>query len=381
MAPDKPQKAESRRDEVDLETQFILRLPEEYANKLRDAIRSGAQNLKERLAISLENDLRKGMVRFDERYLYAKVVDLPCIIESHKTIDKKSFYKTSDICQMMICKEEPDPVTDDESPVKNKKKDPNKVDKKFLYPHGVTPSLKNVRKRRFRKTLKKKNVELPEIEKEVKRLLRTDNEAVNVKWEIVESEEPVEAEHGRESPVKSKKEQASTSKGHAKHKAVENLPVDEHHIFGEELSDSEEENINAVVPDIDIEDTRLSEDSRSRFSDSNSMMQGMQSASNSQLPLIDQTEFSSSMFEEDVAGTSSQNIDEESVDYSASKEHSMASNLRRELQELRVSQAQIEQEIQTIDNKKLKERLQDDLENIMGKIIMKQIELQEFEEQ
>lgn len=73
--------------------------------------------MKERLAISLENDLRKGMVRFDERYLYAKVVDLPCIMESHKTIDKKSFYKTADICQMVICKEEPDPVTDDESPV------------------------------------------------------------------------------------------------------------------------------------------------------------------------------------------------------------------------------------------------------------------------
>jgi len=73
--------------------------------------------LKERLAISLENDLRKGMVRFDERYLYAKVVDLPSIIESHKTIDKKSFYKTADICQMVICKEDPDPVTDDESPV------------------------------------------------------------------------------------------------------------------------------------------------------------------------------------------------------------------------------------------------------------------------
>lgn len=89
-----------------------------FIRKLREAIRSGAQNLKERLAISLENDLRKGMVRIDDRYLYAKVIDLPCIIESHKTIDKKSFYKTADICQMMICKEEPDPITDDESPVR-----------------------------------------------------------------------------------------------------------------------------------------------------------------------------------------------------------------------------------------------------------------------
>ena len=42
-----------------------------------------------------------------------------------------------------------------------------------------------MRRKRFRKTLKKKYVEAPEIEKEVKRLLRVDNEAVNVKWEVI----------------------------------------------------------------------------------------------------------------------------------------------------------------------------------------------------
>lgn len=87
---------------------------------------------------------------------------------------------------MVICKEEDDhTTTDEESPVRQKKKDPNKVDKKFLWPHGITPPTKNVRRRRFRKTLKKKYVEAPEIEKEVKRLLRVDNEAVNVKWEVI----------------------------------------------------------------------------------------------------------------------------------------------------------------------------------------------------
>lgn len=85
----------------------------------------------------------------------------------------------------MICKEEDDHTTDDESPVKQRKKDPNKVDRKFLWPHGVTPPTKNIRRRRFRKTLKKKYVEAPEIEKEVKRLLRVDNDAVNVKWEVI----------------------------------------------------------------------------------------------------------------------------------------------------------------------------------------------------
>ena len=52
--------------------------------------------------------------------------------------------------------------------MKKKKLDPYKVDKKYLYPHGVAPPMKNCRKRRFRKTLKKKYVEAPEIEKEVR---------------------------------------------------------------------------------------------------------------------------------------------------------------------------------------------------------------------
>ena len=92
--------------------------------------------------------------------------------------------------QMLICKEEDDQTTtDEESPVKTKKKDPNKVDKKFLWPHGITPPMKNVRRRRFRKTLKKKYVEAPEIEKEVKRLLRVDNDAVSVKWEVINEDD------------------------------------------------------------------------------------------------------------------------------------------------------------------------------------------------
>ena len=64
-------------------------------------------------------------------------------------------------------------------------KDVSKVEKKYLYPHGVCPPLKNVRKRRFRKVLRKNFAEAPEIEKEVKHLLRVDNEAVDVKWELV----------------------------------------------------------------------------------------------------------------------------------------------------------------------------------------------------
>lgn len=75
------------------------------------------------------------------------------------------------ICfQMIICREDEEFLLsdeDDKTKVFKKKEPNNKVDKKYLWPHGVTPPLKNVRKRRFRKTLRKKYVEAPEIEKEV----------------------------------------------------------------------------------------------------------------------------------------------------------------------------------------------------------------------
>lgn len=70
---------------------------------------------------------------------------------------------------MIVCREDEEFLLSDEEDKTKvfKKKEPNKVDKKYLWPHGITPPLKNVRKRRFRKTLRKKYVEAPEIEKEV----------------------------------------------------------------------------------------------------------------------------------------------------------------------------------------------------------------------
>jgi len=48
----------------------------------------------------LLGDYRYGIVRLDGEPLSAKLVDLPCVIESLKTLDMKTFYKTSDICQV-----------------------------------------------------------------------------------------------------------------------------------------------------------------------------------------------------------------------------------------------------------------------------------------
>ena len=50
-------------------------------------------------------------------------MDLPCIIETLKTTDNKTFYKTSDISQMVICSNDMEPSDDEpDSPKKKKEK-------------------------------------------------------------------------------------------------------------------------------------------------------------------------------------------------------------------------------------------------------------------
>ena len=45
--------------------------------------------------------------------------------------------------------------------------------------------MKNVKKRRFRKVIRKRHAEAPEVEKELKRLLREDLDALSSEWELV----------------------------------------------------------------------------------------------------------------------------------------------------------------------------------------------------
>lgn len=376
---------------VELESQFILRLPEEPAKILRDLLKSG-ESLKNRLTIQIDNDLRNGEVRLDHRLMHAKIVDLPTIIESLKTIDNKSFYKTADICQMMICKDEPDqPSTEEESPSKNKKKDPYKVDKKFLWPHGIAPPSKNIRKRRFRKTLKKKYVEAPEIEKEVKRLLRTDNEAVSVSWEIIKEEEDqgtkAEAVESKPANVKSEKKTKHEHRN-VKMEAIAEATNQESSsnvvdIFGGAVSDSdlEDENIN-----VEMEDSRLSAYD-SRLSDSNSIHGG----DSMRLP----TQFHPEMFHSPQAkynenisnlsrsgtplGISKPGLpSEEDLDFQSGKEGVTLrlEHLSAELEELKQRRQRTQHEISGIDNLALRQRFQDTLQTINQEIVYKEREYQ-----
>ena len=196
---------------IELENQFILRFPTKKedngsfqahptAKKLRELLskqeltETTEDLLKDRLSIELNTETRKGRVKFDDEIFEARLVDLPCIIESLKTIDRKMFYKTADISQMLVCKTKDEHFTSsdeenkkkDSSTIKKKNSsDANNFSKKYQWSHGITAPLKNVRRKRFRTVAKKKIVDYADIEKEVKQLFRADREAVKVEYEVL----------------------------------------------------------------------------------------------------------------------------------------------------------------------------------------------------
>ncbi|XP_028614849.1 transcription initiation factor TFIID subunit 7-like isoform X2 [Grammomys surdaster] len=189
----------------ELENQFILRLPPEHASTVRKIIRSGNAAMRDKLKIDLSPDSRHAIVQVDDVSLSAKLVDLPCVIGSLKTYDRKTFYKTADVSQMLLCSADGDrhsspeePATSAGATVAGKERE---AEENYIWKHGITPPLKNVRKKRFRKPTKKHPdtkqneesrggyVDSKDVEKEVKRLLRSDAEAISSRWEIVVEDE------------------------------------------------------------------------------------------------------------------------------------------------------------------------------------------------
>ncbi|XP_065185549.1 transcription initiation factor TFIID subunit 7-like [Sycon ciliatum] len=186
----------SREASVASEKQYLVRFPQDKADTVRQAIVSG-QSLDERLQIECLSGSRGGLVRhakvmFDGKLMHGKMMDLPCIVESHKTLDGKILYKTGDVSQMLVCTD----ITEEDMGKVEAELDGSSLQresrKQFVANYGLTPPLKNVRKKRFRRTAPKKvlDMETPEVEREVRRLLREDLQAVNVSIDVVSDEKP-----------------------------------------------------------------------------------------------------------------------------------------------------------------------------------------------
>lgn len=159
-----------------LEEQFILRmLPGEDCEYLRQAINERRFDKHEFSFKPLNREGRRAILKIRDKQYAASLVDLPCIIEGMKSFDRRGWYKSADICQMLLVL---GPVTSDqealEYPLPSEIEKPD--DKTLQYPHGLAPPLRWVRKRRFRDRVSSRTIE--QVEKAVEDLVAEDENSL-----------------------------------------------------------------------------------------------------------------------------------------------------------------------------------------------------------
>ena len=183
--------AEEIEDDPATEQQFVLRMaPGEDCDQLRTAVQEKKIGLKASEGgvdvhmKALDKEGRRTLVTIKGRPYAASLVDLPCIIEGMKSWDRKNWLKSGDIHQMLMvlgpCKDEKEAL--------NYPLPPEVERETYQYPHGLTPPLRYVRKRRFRKRTDYRSMEA--VEAAVEKLIEADERAASTggdtKWELVD---------------------------------------------------------------------------------------------------------------------------------------------------------------------------------------------------
>lgn len=179
--------ASDREDDPAIEEDFILRMqPGDDCEYLRRAIAEkswgpkseGGADIKMRF---LKPDGRRATVTIRGQIYAASMVDLPCIVEGMKSWDRRGWWKSVDICQMLLVLGS---VSNDEEALTYPL--PREVDEKtWQYAHGLTPPMRWARKRRFRKRVSNRTIEA--VEEEVERLCKLDDDCEGEsKYEVLD---------------------------------------------------------------------------------------------------------------------------------------------------------------------------------------------------
>ncbi|KAF3190546.1 hypothetical protein TWF225_002288 [Orbilia oligospora] len=168
--------AEDREEDPAIEEQFILRMPPgEDCEYIRSEIEKKDFGKSTDVWFKFKDD-RRAIVSVRGRIYSATLVDLPCIIESNKTIDKgKNIFKTADISQMLLVG---DRLIFEDQALSNTV--PNSL---ANYPHGITPPMHWARRRRFRKRAVNRNMD--KVEEAVEKLLAADAECEIADYELL----------------------------------------------------------------------------------------------------------------------------------------------------------------------------------------------------
>lgn len=181
--------AEEAEKDPAIESQFVLRMaPGPDNDLLRKAIEektigkstsNGGPGVQFRF---FDREGRKAMITIQGRMYAATMVELPCVIETLKSWNRKDWVKSADVCQMLLVLGR---VNSEEEAKKFTR--PREIEpESHRYPHGLTPPMRWVRKRRFRP--RKSYLDVERIENSTEELLSLDETAVDVQWNLIDSD-------------------------------------------------------------------------------------------------------------------------------------------------------------------------------------------------
>ncbi|CAG8959918.1 hypothetical protein HYFRA_00012635 [Hymenoscyphus fraxineus] len=125
-------------------------------------------------------DARRVSFNIRGQYYAAIVVDLPTITEAMKSWDKRGWWKSVDICQMILMLAPVEKEEDVRTFPLPKEVNPTT----WAYSHGITPPMHYARKRRFRTRANRSDIE--QMESVVARLIEADSKAVSSSWQMID---------------------------------------------------------------------------------------------------------------------------------------------------------------------------------------------------
>ncbi|CAH9097760.1 unnamed protein product [Cuscuta europaea] len=153
-----------------MEEQFILRVPPSVTERIERLLSENASEDKA-LDLSISEDGRSGTFVIGNERFPTSLLDLPCIVESYKTYDDSVLIKTADIGQMILVREEGDLAPDG-----------------VEYKHGLTPPMRDARRRRFRREPDLNPELVRRVEKDLQNIM-AGGTAENIDVEVAEQEE------------------------------------------------------------------------------------------------------------------------------------------------------------------------------------------------
>lgn len=155
-----------------MEEQFILRVPPSVAERIDRLLSENPSSSEDKsLDLSFSEDGRNGTFSIGSDQFPAALLDLPGIVESYKTYDDNVLIKTADIGQIIMVRDGDDNAPDG-----------------VEYRHGLTPPMRDARRRRFRREPDLNPELVQRVEKDLVNIM-AGGTAENIDVEVVEQEE------------------------------------------------------------------------------------------------------------------------------------------------------------------------------------------------